>query len=560
MTDHVAPLRSLYQYLHRFYQPGSSAQVQARLPQAASQLSSRIISLYHSHPQWLLAQFNCPPADTTLLSRLALQQATCLLIISTAAHWPAELQEELIAAALYSLMGLNQLPEDLTAARQGWQNPWLLTIRTQQTVLRQHHWLALYASCVRYQQRQPLWQQTAYAVPLCLTYQLCHAINDAPAGSLRAIETQYRRLWLQGTALERALLNYLHQAGPALYQLGRACRDEARNQVLVCQAEPELAGCVLDAHSQSLLPVQTLSNSHWRLLAPALCPNWQWYTLLSGAAAGNNAEPPTPPLTPAQIRLLNPNWSISRQVAVLAEQPALAQTLLAQASAQAREKLPVDDLRHALAMLGTEQLQPRLLHSWLLAQINQTAHPWQAWFAGFATVFSHSLQLFSQYQRRLSLDAPTADLLSSTLILALQRVAALRYLPLQAPARQHDSLVLQCRRQLWQNDTFVANVAALLAELGVSVSWQDAFLQLQASTDQLGQQSQLQPSNLLLHLALQFSEWLYLGGPSQPGQLDITLKLAQQHLALPTQPARHWLEQLLARTQCCWPLQPFDIL
>jgi len=558
MTDAVSQLTDLYQYLQRFYQSASNTQVQAKLPQAALQLSVRIIELYQQQPHILQVQLNYPPRDVTLLCRLALQQATCLLTMMQGARWPTAVQEQLVAAALYSLQGLSQLPADINAARQGWHNPWLLTIRTQQAVLRQHSWLSLYASCVRYLQGHSSWQQDPYAAIICLSYQLCHAINDTADNSLRPIETQFRRIWLQSDAQQRALLALLQQSGAALFQLGRFCRDDAGRMWLICQAEPQLTVSLYDSATKTLHKPEQLSVIGWQLQPPSLCAHWHWYHILTTEPLAEQRQASA--LTPTQIRQLNPNWSISRQVAALQQHPELTQCLLQLASAHAREQIAITDLRHALAMLGTDQLAERLLQSWVLQQIRQNAHPWQAWFAGFTAVLSQSLQLFSQYQKRLALDAPTADLLACSLSLCLQRVGKLRHLPLQAPPRQHDSLVLQCRRLLWQEQTFTATVVALLAELGISSIWQDTFAQQQVSGDSVITAAPLQDSNLLLQLALHYSEWLYFGGPSLPGQLEATLMQAQQQLALPAQSARSWLEPLLQRTDCHWPLQPFDIL
>lgn len=556
MTEPVQLLQTFYQYLQRFYLQSVQSADRQKLPLITEQLAGRLCQLYWQQPELLWAQWSLPPAQADIVSRLAVQHAVAILTIAQQAGWPQSLQQELVAAALFGLSGLARLPADGSTANQAWLNPWLLTVKTQQETLRQHRWLSLYISCVRYRQHQPLWQQDPYAAVLCLSYQLCQPQFDDGAVVLRPFEQQYRRLWWSESTLCRALLEQLATAGMACYQTGRFCQDGSGSTYLITASRHEPAGYLIDEQRQ--VPVgdcTTITGSGWQLSAPQACTDWRWYRLFVQAAPSATSDQPLLQLN--QIRQLDPHWPITRQLSFLEQQPQLAQTLRQIVSKLNRQQKPITDLRYALAMLGTQQLPARLTQSWLLQQIAACAHPWQYWFAQFADVLSYCLQMFAGRLPRFQLNAVQADLLATCLTLTLQKQSILRQLPLQPAARQIDSLELHCRRQMWQNPQLLAEVASLVSECGLPLAWHDAFLQLCITGPGQTEPQQQQPCSLLLQLALMFSELVFMGGFSRPAHLEPALQTAQRALGLQGQPVQDWINQILHHTTACWPLQPF---
>lgn len=559
MSEPVQVLQTLYQYLQRFFQQSVQQSDAQKLPIISEQLASRLCQLYWQQPALLWAQWSLPPLQSDPLSRLAVQQAVAVLAISQPAGWPPAVQQELVAAALFGLTGLARLPADGSAARQAWSNPWLITVKTQQELLRQHRWLPLLISCVRYQQRQPVWQQDPYATVLCLSYQLCQPQFDGQALLLRPFEQQYRRLWLAESMLSRAMLEQLAHAGVASYQTGRFCRDGSGSTYLITSTRHEPAGYLLDEQRQ--VPVgecMAITGTGWQLCPLQYSPDWRWYRLfVSAEPAESSAKASPESLQLAQIQQLNPNWPINRQLSFIGQHPQLSQSLRQIASKLNRQQRAITDLRYALAMLGTEQLPARLTQSWLLRQVADCAHPWQCWFANFADVFSYCLQMFAASLPRFRLTVVQADLLALCLTLTLQKQSILRHLPLQPAPRQTDSLPLHCRRQMWQNPQLLAEVASLIDECDLPLPWHDAFLQLCITGPAQTEAQQQQPCSLLLQLALMFSELVYMGSFSRPANLEPVLQHAQRALDLQRQPAQDWIDQILHNTSASWPLQPF---
>lgn len=556
MSEPVQILQTLYQYLQRFFQQASQSSGGQKLPVIAEQLANRLCQLYWQQPVLLWAQWSLPPKQADLLSRLAVQQAVAILTISEQSRWPQSLQQELVAASLFGLCGLARLPIHDPSAKQAWGNPWLITVKTQQELLRQHRWLPLLISCVRCQQRQPCWQQDPYAAVLCLSYQLCQPQFDGQAAVLRPIEQQYRRLWLADPLLNRPLLEQLAHAGVGCYQTGRFCQDDSGSTYLITTTQPEPAGYLLDQQKQ--VPVgdcTVITGTGWQLCPVQYSPDWRWYRLFITSelpAAMDGA-----PLQLAQIQQLNPDWPINRQLGFIEQHPQLAHTLRLIASKLNRQQRAISELRYALAMLGTEQLPARLTQSWLLQQVAVTAHPWQHWFANFADVLSYCLQMFAGHLPRFQLNAVQADLLALCLMLTLQKQPILQQLPLQPAPRQTDSLPLHCRRQMWQNPQMLAEVASLVNECSLPLPWHDAFLQLCITGPGQTEAQQQQPCSLLLQLALMFSELVFMGSFSRPANLEPVLHHAQRALGLQRQPVQDWVDQVLQHTSACWPLRPF---
>lgn len=556
MSNEVTSLQTIYQFLHRFYQQSAQATDSDKLPLIAEQLAKRIELLFQQQPRLLWSQWSLVPKDSSLLSRLAMQHATSLLTIASQSGWPQEVQQELLAAALFSLCGLARLlPQPPHAALH---NPWLITLKTQQELLRQHRWLNLLLSCVRYRQQQPSWQQVPYASVLCLSYQLCQPGLESADGTLSPFEQQYRRLWLTTATPGRLLLDKLATAGAAVFQSGRFCRDESGSTYLLTDCQQQPSGYLLDEFP--LVPVgecEQLTGTGWQLLPPQQCTDWRWYRLLVRRESLPTPDANKTELPLQQIRQLDATWSISRQLKFLAQHPQLSEALLQIVSKLNRQQRQITDLRYALAMLGTTQLPERLTQSWLLQQISSCAHPWQLWFAHFADVLSCCLQLFAQQSPHLQLTPVQADLLAQCLVLSLQKQTILRYLPLQPAARQTDCLEIQCRRQIWQNPQLLAEVASLVSACGLPLQWHDAFLQLCITGPGHTIPEHQQPGSLLLQLALMFTELIYMSNLSRPQSLAPTLQSANQALALPQQSVSSWTEQILAATSACWPLFPF---
>ena len=557
MSNAVAQLHSLYQYLDRLYPQATNLAAAERLQLACDQIAPKFCQLYQQQPVLMQAQLALASANHSALANLALKQAVVILVIASHSRWPLSLQEHVLSASFAGLCGLksemlSQVDEDPIQLK----DPWLITLRSHQAHL-PAIWLQLFASCCRLRQQAPIWQQDPLAAVLLLAYQLTLPLCQTTTAGKVGFETVFRQLWRQSEGIGLSLLQILSRSGAQLYQLGRFCSDSIGAVAFITEAEPQLRGYLFDLNLKSLSaePI-ALAGSGMHLLPPRVCRDQSWLSLLMRQAKDLLETADPEPMSLALIQQLNPDWSVSRQVSFLQDHPAFCQLLCNAASELSRQHTQVKDLRHALALIGTEQLPVLLRQSWLAQQTELCAQPWQQWFQQLDMVFSQALQLLAAQTRRVDLTPNQAKLIAGCFNLQLQQHEVLRHLPLHRPGRNNASIVSECRTFIWQDAESLRQTAQLLAATGAKMLWQDAVLNFRTTPGIQADYSQQQAAQLLLQFGWVLTELYFWGAATQPDTLEALYKNSRHALDLPAISLSQWLEQLQQHCQAFWPLQP----
>ncbi len=557
MSQAVEQLNSLYQYLQRLYSQAPALLSAGRFQLACEQIAPKFCQLYQQQPALLHAQLALSSSDHPPLANLAMKQAVLILTLAEHSRWPMLAQEQLLSASFAALSGLtpDMFSKDF-AQPQLLQDPWLLTVRRHQQQL-PAVWLQLFASCCRLRQQAAIWQQNPLATVLVLVYQLSYPlVQPATAGKV-GFETLFRQQWRQANPVNQQLLTLLSHSGAALHQLGRFCSDSIGVVAFITAAEPELTGYLFDLNLKSLSATPTeLAGSGLQLLPPKVCHDPGWLTLLVRQARDVLETADPEPMSLALIQQLNPDWSVSRQVSFLQTHPAFCQLLCQAASQLSRQQTAITDVRHALALIGTEQLPALLRQSWLAQQIALCAQPWREWFNELEQVFQQALGLLAQQTKKLEISIAQTRLLAACVSLTLQQHDELRHQPLHRDARPAQALSTECRKLLWQQPDCLQQIAQLLAATGFGLLWQDAVLQFRSPVGLQADYSQQQCAQLFIQFGWTLTELYFFGSTTTPAQLETLYKNARHALDLPAIPLSEWLQQLTHHSAAFWPLQP----
>ena len=557
MSQAVEQLNSLYQYLHRLYAQAQPLMNSGRFQMACEQMAPKFCQFYQQQPALLQAQLALSSPAHPPIANLAMKQAVLILTMAQHGGWPLALQEQLLSASFAGLAGLT--PEMFSkefAQPQLLHDPWLLTIRHYQQQL-PALWLQLFASCCRLRQQEPIWQQNPLAAVLLLVYQLsAPMLQPATTGKL-GFETLFRQQWRQATLLDQELLTLLSYSGAALHQLGRFCSDAIGVVAFITETTPDLKGYLFDLNLKSLGATPTeLAGSGLQLLPPKVCRDPGWLSLLVRQTRDVLETADPEPMSLALIQQLNPDWSVSRQVTFLQSHPAFCRLLCQAASQLSRQESQITDVRHALALIGTEQLPLLLRQSWLAQQITLCAQPWRDWFKQLEHVLQQALALLAQQTKTLDLSVAQTRVLAGCISLQLQQHDELRHQPLWRESRPTQSLVSECRKLLWQQPDCLQQIAQLLAATGFGLLWQDAVLQFRHHVGMQADYSQQQSAQLFIQFGWTLTELYFFGSTTTPAQLESLYKNARHALDLPAIPLSEWLEQLAQASHAYWPIQP----
>ena len=563
MNKDSALLQACGQYLDKFYQQAVVNPQGEKALLIADQLAIQIYKLWQQNPRLISALLALSPDSFSPVTTVALKQASLLLRYTHFAKWPQWLIEQMLAAQIFSLSSAGPIlyklfeAQALSPDEQAMLlDPWSLCIRQHQALLRQHLFLSLFAGCSRSVQQLPEWQSPAYATILSLCYQL--ALPTLPRKSQQAlgIETGMRKLCIQRLSVQRrAVLTVLAQDDNELTQLGRFCSDQIGEVALISETSPKLMGYVIDLQSKKLAAKAVeLISSHYKLLAPRLGRDWSWFDALASDEAAPVESPPQPQLSLALLNQLNPMSSISKQLKWFAQHPTLVDFILQVATEHNRQQLPVTDLRHALALLGTDQLPTVVRQAWLASQIRDCLQPHQAWFSQWQKTLKAALILLSEHSPRIDCKEPIAQLISLSFSLQFQQDEHCRYAPLFRSGRSQASLKQRVQYLCWQDAEFPRQVSHSLASTGLAVTWQDAALSIRHSPEPGSSYNQQQHGAMLCQFALLLTEQVFYGETSVEGLLQTSLKNATQALDLTPNTLDFWLNKLAEKSTCHWPL------
>ncbi len=570
MSPEIALLQACCQYLDKFYLQGSD-QPNDKVLLITEQLAAQLIKLSQANSSLFLALLAMPPKTQTVASQLALKQASFLLYFNQHAKWPNSVCIQLLCAQLLNLRANAGLYQKLSSQeplsdeeKRNLQDPWSPSFRLYGKRLKLTWLEQLYRGCSRQVFNRPLWQSSVYATVLTTCYQL--AISTLPRQQKpgQSLEQAIRQLCATGLdPQQRAFLHRLSTLNPNFWQVGRFVQDELGEIGLIITTAPKLMACMLDVALKKLVvsPVE-LAEQPLKLLAPRACQDWQWYEAFNALTTAE-LESPQSRLSISVLDQLNTAYSIGKQVNWFNQHPELIEFVLQVASEYTREQQCVNDIRHALAILGTEQLPSVVRQSWLVNQIQQCHQPHQAWFGQFQQVFKSAITVIAQHSSAIKCHEHTAALLSLCFSLQLQLDDQSRFLPLMQPIPAEQSvqpnqsaqtLSAQAQHLIWHAAEFLRQLSASLANLGLNRQWQDAVLSLRHQPEADQSYNQQQPYAMLLQFAVHLAERCFLASDVLKNAAEIARANATHALDLPEKPLELWVDAVLADSESYWPI------
>ena len=559
MLKESATLLQIYQYLDRFYQQVKSSPDGAKLPLIAEQLALQLAKICQQQQRLAFSQLALTPVSALYISQLAMKQSVLLCALAKAGDWPAVVLEELLACNLFRLTGIVQQLEQITSSseQQGLQltqQAGLYTLRAFGADFQYRQWRQLLTdSSVSKHQKTPT-QKLPYTSALIFCNDLSLHITPGSTKPALGIETAIQQLLLKPTSTDqRHFAAQLAKLGRTLLLAGRFCSDTIGEVALIITAEPTLSGHIFDLTTKKLQPhAIELSEPSLKLLPPRRLPSSQWLDLF----VSSMADPPAAePLAITEIQQLNPNHSVRKQVAWLEQHPQLSAHLLAQAGKRTRQKLQIDSLSHAVALIGADQLPQILRQGWLQQQSQLCHQPYHQWFSQLQCCLGHAWQLLAEHTHAVALSVSEAELLAGCFILPLQQDERCRYLPLQAAAGKPSPLVQFSYQSCWQQTDYPRQVSQIVAAVNLPMMWQDGSLYYRELVEIQNNYTQQQCARLLIAIGWMMTEALFYGLNIQPAITENTFKNARHALDLPLMSWPQWLELLSARSGCYWPLQ-----
>lgn len=575
MSPEIALLQACCQYLDKFYLQGSE-QPNDKVLLIAEQLAAQLIKLSQANSSLILALLAMPPKTQAVASQLALKQASFLLYFNQHAKWPSSVCIQLLCAQLLNLRANAGLYQKLSSQeplsedeKRNLQDPWSPSFRLYGKPLKLTWLEQLYRGCSRQVFNRPLWQSSVFATALITCYQLAISTLPRQQKTGQSLEQAIRQLCATGLdPQQRAFLHRMSAQDRNFWQVGRFVQDELGEIGLIITTAPKLMACMLDVAQKKLVisPVE-LAEHPLKLLAPRACQDWQWYEAFN-ALTTTEHESQQPRLSISVLNQLNTAHSIGKQVNWFHQHPELIEFVLQVASKYTREQRCVNDIRHALAILGTEQLPSVVRQAWLENQIQQCHQPHQAWFGQFQQVFKSAITLIAQHSSAIKCHEHTAALLSLCFSLQLQLDDQSRFLPLMQPIPAEQSvqpnqsaqtlsaqtLSVQTQNLIWHAAEFLRQLSTSLANLGLNRQWQDAVLSLRHQPEADQSYNQQQPYAMLLQFAVHLAERCFLASDDLKNAAEIARGNATHALDLPEKPLELWVDAVLADSECYWPI------
>lgn len=552
-------LQQLVDRIQQFFQLPHSAEQAPFVWKQAEQLTQDWLQSWRAQQSFWLAQLALP-AQTSLPALLATRHAVLLALYCRQQRWPDWQREQLICSAWFVVFwmqkplqaySLEQLEQPIKV-----QDPWADAVRLLHSTEFPKDLLKLYASCSRLRKGLAEWQQLAISGVLVLTYRIALGMQPIRGKPWPGLEQPVRILWRSPLPYgQRLVLEQLMRAAPALYQFARLCSDHIGTVCLITETEPALKGYEFDM-TMTLLSdqVKDINSQGFTLLAPRFCKDSVWWqSMIQVDDLPEEEEIPTP-LSLSLLQQLNPNWGITKQLQWLGRQPQLIPYLQAAASAQTRQKIAIDDPRHALAMLGTEQLPQILRLSWLQQQMQQQHGVLHHWFEQAKICLSGFIRGYARQSPNLNLVYCEPDLIASCVMHTLQREVPTAALQLSLTGSQHSPIADYCAYLIWRHADFPQQLSQTLAAVSPRQVWSEAALRIRHDVEPQSRYSQPQGVLLLLQLALMEFQCCFLGIDSDARQLQQLLKHTQQALDLPNYSLVEWRQLALAEGAYAQPI------
>ncbi|KKO47347.1 hypothetical protein WG68_01560 [Arsukibacterium ikkense] len=518
--------------------------------QHSVQLAVLFIELAQHNPASVIAQLNLTARQLSPGQARAVKALTLGLIFSRSYGWQAARSQLFLQAII--------LPAVFTPQANSSAQAQLLTAKALQHANRQHPLLPLLIAACNVRQ-QPPWQLHPDGPLLNLANQLAAQLLPA-AGNQLALEQlllkyqsgqadssqQHWFCLLQQLCAAQALPGRFAKALPTARQAQSywfisgiaATEQQAPATVYVRQFDPAAKTIGRDV---TQLPLSELT-----LLGPQYFRESAWLALLE----------PAPELLPrvTEVKLesclensLYPRLavlSLTAQVNALADLPLISQFLLHAAQQISRQQLPVSRLRHAISMLGQDALSDWLAQAELHQFCCQLAHPHQPWLEQLQRCLQHALLLVSDNMRQ-PMASSTAGLITRCASLSLWQQPATVNIALGRHVQGQQLLGQIIQQHIWQAADYPQTVSKLLSHYQ-QPQWAKA-----ANDWQHRQPAQL---TVLLRFSWQLCLSVYCASEQNQQRLSNLLPVASAHLGLAQQPAIWWQQQLMASSECYYPL------
>ncbi len=543
-----------YQQLLQLQQPEPDA---ARRVALVQRLSEQLVQLAEQHSASVVAQLALQPS---VLTTPALKAAILILLYCQFEHISARRSLPLLQATLLASSQTSPQPAATI---------WLHSARQLQQASLAPALQQLLTSAHAASMQAPPWQRHCDGP---LLFQACHT----------ASALYQHGQWLgPERLLQQAghypLLEYLaDKLGPALYRLGRFARDNSGQLYLCCAVSPSHYQLLPYEPAQKQfgpavemavdLPATTsganAGNTALQWLPPQRLLSSQWLQSCQlNTILPNSSERPLSQLFERSILSVLPYQSLKKQLELLSTQPLMVQSILDKAQRVSRQQLPIQQLRHAISLLGQDALPSVVAQAELYQQaaLQQSGH--HAWFVQLQRCLQQALLLLSDAgHTALSLDALSdndAALLAGCSCLPFYHLASADLLPLSRCDQQGLLLDRLVQQQLWRSPEYLSSLAQLLQHYQLD-DWLPGLPMLQGASPPASLSRPQQQATSLLLLSWRLCLAVFCADRHNQQQWQQALAQHQARLGLPEASASSWQLQLIALSQPFLPL-PVDL-
>ncbi|MDP5458458.1 hypothetical protein [Alishewanella sp. SMS8] len=516
-----------------------------RVIQQARELHSQLQQSSEINLAAAMAQLSYIPSEEPATVNRTIKSWVLLMLWTRLKHWPKARRDLLGVAVL--LAGCTTVHNKIPAALQ-------LAKKLKEHKIGGIITTVLAGTFHRLQKRLP-WQVHHDSPLLTLAIELGYQLQPEK-GSAPALEVLLAR-WIIGSNDELVLteISQLIHYAPALYLCGRVASDEQDNFWLLCHADNHSEGYQALQYwpeHQRLAEHPTKRNlDELNILPPAKLIQQHWLAKVSMPK-----RPEVPILNPNDLMQQSILGSLSHsdlnaQVSLLEKHPAIAQLLLENATASNRQKVAVNNLRHALASFGQAQLPLAVARAELQFYLQCQRSNQHAWLWQLQQALYHSLFLLGQHLAQ-PLSQQQAGLIACCASTPLWHHPSLQAVPVSRLV-QHQHLLGQLVQKYLLEPVKSQRLTAALLHHYQLENWAEGAMCQYTQHIEGMPWTLAEQQGLLLRLAWQltFSVFCY---PTAQQSTQHLLQQATTTLSLPLKSLKEWQQLLLQYDGLFYPL------
>ncbi len=534
-------LAGLYQQAEALYAstPVSAGQVQ--------QLAAALLALSQTHPALLLSQLSLTPQQQSILAVLAVKQTALLCLLQRNLKLPDSWCLLILHALLVQPLALAGDSAELSASQQRY--PALLSLKQQPELCQQLNLNAIFKLTDYKAKNRPFWQSSSTAQIVSFCWQVARLMVPG-SGRYPGLEQISAALLPQADQTELLLWQAISQ--DSLWLTGRFLQDEEQQLLMLLNPVPHqglLRLVCFNKQQKEFGQVVELADDGLSLLQPRTFTDWFYCSFWQESEVQLAAPDKLPNLN--WLQQLSTAQTVSQQSRMLQQQPQLAALVKQQASALSRHQLELESEKHAIALIGQQNLPAVLQQSWLTQHCLLQAHPWHHQLLQFRLVLQQALLQLDQELNFFGLNSFSANTLAWCCVWPLWQQNDARFYPLVSP-QGRSYLELYLKQQLWKQAQYQQLLNKVLVHLHCPVDWLIAAKHYRA----LPQHAQTSPQALLLAAAMELAISLFAVSDDEPARLEQSLRFLQQSSQRQLKPASHYQQLLVAATQPSTELSP----